>query len=65
MKNIADRLNATNKNSTLEKAFDNHEEQKNNKKYEKIFENESWEYSNSQSFSMKRFLKRGSNSSPK
>ena len=33
LKNIADRLNATNKNSTLEKAFENHEEQKNNKKY--------------------------------
>ena len=47
LKDIADKLNATNKNETLEKAFENHEDRKNSKRYDNLFENESWEYSNS------------------
>ena len=39
LKDIADKLNATNKNETLEKAFENHEERKNSKKYDNLFDN--------------------------
>ena len=60
LKNIADRLNAINKNATLEKAFENHEEEKTSKRYQNIFENESWEYSNSQPTYMRQFSKRSS-----
>ena len=56
LKEIADKLNATNKNETLVKAFESHEEKKNSQKYNNIFENESWEYSRS------RTIKSGSNS---
>lgn len=55
LKDIADQLNAVNKNSTLEKAFDKRIDLQNHHKFKAIFENEAWEYSNSRSLGKRSF----------
>jgi DNA cross-link repair 1B protein len=55
---IAARLNATNKNTTLENAFRASKEQQNDRKFKDLFESESWEYSNSRTQYLRSFPER-------
>ena len=54
LKDIADELNAVNKNITIEKAFEKQKAYQNDKKYKDIFSDESWTYSQSLSMNKKK-----------